>query len=92
MDMQIRAGARALLQRQLSRYFWASGSDIKIVVKNGQIILVGTVTRQSDFDIATIQCNSVPNAFKVFNMLRVESSAKKSAQVASAPLGGRRGA
>lgn len=92
MDMQIRAGARAALQRHLGRYFWGSGSDIKIVVKNGQIILLGTVTRQSDFDIATIQCNSVPSAFKVFNMLRVESPAKKSAQAASAPQGGRRGA
>ena len=32
-DMQIRAGARAALQRNLSRYFWGSGSDIKIVVR-----------------------------------------------------------
>jgi len=76
-DMQIRAGARAALQRQLSRYFWGNGSDIKIVVKNGQILLLGTVTRQADSDLATIQCNSVRGAFKVFNMLRVQSSEKK---------------
>jgi osmotically-inducible protein OsmY len=92
MDMQIRAAARAALQRYLSRYFWGSGSDIKIVVKNGQIILLGTVASKSDSDIGTIQCNSVPNAFKVFNMLRVESSTKKSAQAAPASQGGRRGA
>jgi osmotically-inducible protein OsmY len=73
-DMQIRAAARAALQRNLSRYFWGSGSDIKIVVKNGQIILLGTVATKADSDIATIQCNSVRNAFKVFNMLRVDSS------------------
>ena len=78
-DMQIRAGARAALQRQLSRYFWGSGSDIKIVVKNGQIILLGTVASKADSDIAFIQCNSVPNSFKVFNLLRVQSSTKKAA-------------
>jgi hyperosmotically inducible protein len=76
MDMQIRAAARAALQRQLSRYFWGSGSDIKIVVKRGQIILLGTVSRKADSDIAFIQCNTVPGAFKVFNLLRVQSSDK----------------
>jgi len=73
-DMSIRAGARAALQRHLSRYFWGSGSDIKIVVKRGSIILLGTVANKADSDIANIQCNSVPNAFHVFNMLRVQSS------------------
>jgi hyperosmotically inducible periplasmic protein len=76
-DMQIRAGARAALARHLSRYFWGSGSDIKIVVKNGNIILLGSVYSKSDSDIATIQCNAVPGAFKVFNMLRVTQEQKK---------------
>ena len=71
-DMDIRARARAALQRSLARYFWGSGSDIKIVVKNGSIILLGTVMNKMDHDIATIQCNSVPGAFHVFNMLRVQ--------------------
>jgi hyperosmotically inducible periplasmic protein len=83
LDMQIRAGARAALQRVLSRYFWGSGSDIKIVVRNGQIILLGTVSRKADSDLAFIQCNGVPNAFKVFNLLQVQSSAKKAAQVSN---------
>jgi osmotically-inducible protein OsmY len=78
MDMQIRAGARAALQRYLPRYFWGSGSDIKIVVKNGQIILLGTVATKADSDMANIQCNQVRGAFKVFNMLRVQGSAKTS--------------
>ncbi len=77
MDNQIRAGARARLQRLLSRYFWGSGSDIKIIVKNGNIILLGNVSSQSDADIANIQCGSVPMAFHVFNLLRVEPSAEK---------------
>lgn len=76
-DMQIRAGTRVALQRFLPQYFWGSGSDIKIVVKNGQIILLGTVVRQSDSDLANIQCNSVHGAFKVFNLLRVQSSSSK---------------
>ena len=58
-DMQIRAAARAALQRFLSRYFWGSGSAIKIIVKNGQIILLGTVSTKADSDIAYMQCNGV---------------------------------
>jgi hyperosmotically inducible periplasmic protein len=75
-DMQIRAGVRAALQRNLSRYFWRSGSDIKIIVKNGQVILLGTVSNKGDSDLAYIQANAVPGAFKVFNLLQVRNDAK----------------
>jgi osmotically-inducible protein OsmY len=71
-DMQIRASARAVLEQQLGRYFWSNGSDIKIVVKNGNIILLGSVATKEDSDIATIKCNSVSMAFSVINLLRVE--------------------
>ena len=54
-DMEIRAGVRARLQRTLSRYFWGNGSEIKIVVKNGRVILLGTVVSKSDSDIANVQ-------------------------------------
>jgi hypothetical protein len=77
VDNQIRANARAKLQRVLARYFWSSGSAIKIVAKNGNIILLGTVATKQDSDLASIQCRSVPFAFHVFNMLRVESSGDK---------------
>jgi osmotically-inducible protein OsmY len=76
-DMRIRAAARAALQQNLSRYFWGSGSDIKIIVKNGDVILLGTVTRSGDKDIAGIRLNSVPGVFHVFNLLRVESGEQK---------------
>jgi osmotically-inducible protein OsmY len=76
-DNQIRASARAKLQRMLSRYFWGSGSDIKIIVSNGTIVLVGTVATQTDSDTATIQCKTVPLTFGVYNLLRVEPSADK---------------
>ena len=74
-DMQIRAAARAALQQQLSKYFWGSGSDIKIIVKNGNIILLGTVINKGDSDLAFIRCNSVRGAFKVFNLLKVQPGA-----------------
>lgn len=77
MDMQIRAGTRARLQKMLSRYFWGSGSDIKIVVKNGDVVLLGVVSSKSDSDIATIQTSSVPGAFHVFNLLQVVEPVKK---------------
>jgi osmotically-inducible protein OsmY len=76
-DMQIRAAARATLQANLSRYFWGSGSDIKIIVKNGDVILLGSVTRSADKDIAGIRLNSVPGVFHVFNLLKVAESEKK---------------
>jgi len=70
-DMAIRAGARTNLQRVLARYFWDSGSDIKIVVKYGDIILLGAVATQSDIDMATLMCKQVNGAFHVFNLLRL---------------------
>jgi len=76
-DMAIRASARAALAQQLGRYFWSNGSDIKIVVKNGNIILLGSVQTKEDSDLATIKCNSVPMAFAVMNLLRIEPPAPK---------------
>jgi len=76
-DMEIRAAARTKLQQTHSTYFWSNGSDIKIIVKNGTIILLGSVRTQQDFDSATIQLNSVSFVFHVFNLLRVTPPAPK---------------
>jgi osmotically-inducible protein OsmY len=76
-DMEIRAAVRGKLQRVLSQYFWSNGSDVKIIVKNGNIILLGTVISQADSDAANIQAKTVPLAFHVFNLLRVVPPAKK---------------
>jgi osmotically-inducible protein OsmY len=76
-DMRIRGMARAALQASLSRYFWGSGSDIKIIVKNGDIILLGVVTNSGDKDLAGIRLNSLPGVFHVFNLLRVSQSGQK---------------
>ncbi|HET9129969.1 MAG TPA: BON domain-containing protein, partial [Terriglobia bacterium] len=71
-DMAIRAAARGALEQQLGKYFWSNGSDIKIIVKNSNIILVGSVTTKEDSDIATIKTNSISGVFNVINLLRVE--------------------
>lgn len=73
-DMDIRSRARLALRRAMPQYFWASGSAVKIVVKNGQVILLGSVNREADSEMAFIRCNSVPGVFKVFNLLRVQPS------------------
>jgi osmotically-inducible protein OsmY len=91
LDMRIRAAALAALQRQLSMYFWGAGSDIKIIVKNGNVILLGNVIRKADSDIAFIQVNALPGVFKVFNLLQVRGEEKKSATV-PASVGSRAGA
>jgi len=76
-DMAIRADVRTRLQRVLSTYFWSNGSDIKIIVRNGNIILLGNVRTQQDSDVASIQAKSVPLSFHVFNLLRVAPDAPK---------------
>jgi hypothetical protein len=70
-DMDIRARAFAAVQRQIPRYFWDSGSTVRIVVRNSRIILVGAVATEGDKDRAYIAARGVPNSFGVFNMLQV---------------------
>ncbi len=73
-DRRIASEARVRLQRVLPRYFWGSGSSIRIIVNRGNIILLGVVDRTGDSDIAYTQCRSIPRSFSVFNLLRVEGS------------------
>lgn len=70
-DMEIRARAFAAVQRQIPRYFWESGSTVRIVVRNSQIILLGQVANEGDKTKAFIAARGVPNAFQVFNLLQV---------------------
>lgn len=78
-DNQIRAATYAAMAPNLSQYFWGNGSDIKIVVKNGDTILLGTVNNSGDSTLAFMAANGVPGVFHVFNLLRVSDpdSAKK---------------
>jgi osmotically-inducible protein OsmY len=47
---------------------------IHIIVKNGRIILEGTVQSQSDKNVAEIRAKGVPGAFAVDNQLQVEKN------------------
>ena len=46
---------------------------IRIIVKNGNVTLVGIVSRPMDKIIANMEANTVPGVFSVTNDLRVES-------------------
>lgn len=70
-DMDIRARTLAVVQRQIPRYFWSSGSTVRIVVRNSQIILLGQVATEGDKTRAFMAARGVPNAFNVFNLLQV---------------------
>ncbi len=64
---------RAIFSRPgLDRYSLMAVPPIHIIVKNGNITLVGVVATQADKDQAGIYANGVSGAFKVTNNLRVE--------------------
>jgi hyperosmotically inducible protein len=73
-DEQIRRAAyRAIFSKPpLQRYQMGVISPIHIIVKNGNITLVGAVNTESDKDIAGIAANGVSGAFKVTNNLVVQ--------------------
>ena len=58
----------------LQRYSEGALQSIHIIVKNGNVTLVGTVGSQSDKDAANILAKSAPNVFSVTNDLTVEKS------------------
>lgn len=47
---------------------------IHIIVKNGQVTLYGDVLNQGDSNLAYIQANSAPGAFKITNNLTVQGA------------------
>ncbi|HUZ93794.1 MAG TPA: BON domain-containing protein [Edaphobacter sp.] len=51
---------------------------IHIIVKNGNVILYGVVSNQSDAAIAGMQANSAPGAFGITNNIVVEGAPAKS--------------
>ncbi len=46
---------------------------IRIIVRNGNVILKGTVSTAMDLQLAYMAANSVPGVFSVTNELRVQS-------------------
>lgn len=55
----------------LQRYQMGAVPPIHIIVKNGNITLIGVVDNQGDKDMAGIAANGVPGSFKVTNDLVV---------------------
>lgn len=56
----------------LQRYQMGAVPPIHIIVKNGNITLVGVVDSEGDKNLAGIAANGVPGAFKVTNELAVQ--------------------
>lgn len=73
MDDQIRRAVyRAIFSKPgMEKYQLGAVPPIHIIVKNGDIRLVGVVDNDGDKNLAGISANTVPGAFKVQNDLRV---------------------
>lgn len=73
-DDQIRRAAYRQIYSKapLQRYQMGAVPPIHIIVKNGNITLVGVVDNQGDKDLAGIAANGVSGAFGVTNNLVVE--------------------
>ncbi len=56
----------------LDRYALRAVPPIHIIVKNGEVTLVGVVATEMDKNLAGMMANGVPDVFKVTNNLRVE--------------------
>lgn len=60
-------------QSALNRYALGVQAPIRIIVKNGTVMLEGIVNNETDRNIANIQANGVFGVFEVKNNLRVEN-------------------
>jgi hyperosmotically inducible protein len=70
-----RAVYRAIFSNPvLDRYWLRAVSPIHIIVKNGEVTLVGVVATQAEKNVAGIVTNGVPGIFRVTNDLRVENA------------------
>ena len=76
-DDQIRLRTyRALVRTSpLDHYFWGTQPSIRIVVKNGHVVLDGVVSNNMDSQLAYMAANRVPGVFSVTNNLRTEQEA-----------------
>jgi hyperosmotically inducible protein len=76
MDNQVRRAVyRAIFSEPgLSRYSESAVPSIHIIVKNGNVNLVGIVDTQTDKDLVTLRAKGVPNVFDVKNDLVVQPS------------------
>jgi hyperosmotically inducible protein len=72
-DRSRRAVFHAIYSKpQLERYSLSAVPPIHVIVKNGNVTLVGVVANEGDKTVAGIAANGVPGVFKVTNDLQVE--------------------
>lgn len=73
-DDQIRARTLRTLVRTapLDKYFQGVQPSIRIIVKNGHVMLDGVVLNNADRQFAYMAANRVPGVFSVTNNLRTE--------------------
>jgi len=73
MDDQLRIAVYRAIYHDtvLFRYGESAVPSIHIIVKNGNVTLVGVVDNESDKNIAYIRASGVPNVFSVKNELTV---------------------
>lgn len=76
MDDRIRlAEFRAIYgEPSLQKYDLGTIKPIRIIVKNGHVILEGAVDNEGDKNLANIRANGVPGVFSVTNNLKVVKS------------------
>jgi hyperosmotically inducible periplasmic protein len=76
MDNQIRLRTyRAIFgYGPLQRYGMGINPSIHIVVKNGNVTLVGAVSSEADRNLAFLRANGVSGVFSVDNQIRVDRS------------------
>jgi hyperosmotically inducible periplasmic protein len=55
----------------LEKYALGVQKPIRIIVKNGRVMLEGVVDSETDKNLVTVRANSVPGIFSVTNNLRV---------------------
>lgn len=57
----------------MEKYAIQSVAPIRIIVKNGNVVLKGVVDNEADKNLVNILANGVPGVFKVTNELQVEN-------------------
>lgn len=74
-DQTRRAVYRAIYSDpSLSKYGWSAVPTIHIVVKNGNVTLVGAVDSENDKNLANLRASAVSNVFSVKNNLVVSGA------------------
>jgi len=74
MDWQIRRAVFRAIYDNEELYRYQLAPSIHIIVKNGDVTLLGAVMNEMDRNIAGIQANQVSGVFHVTNNLQIDSN------------------